>query len=195
MTGMEKISEAILNKVKAEAKEILHDAERRASEEISGAEKLHEERLHILKNQMLEEAKSEANRILARSSIKAKQELLIAKASAIDELTSKVRKLLAVNSRKTGMAGLLKDSVKIIPSKRIVIYVAAKDMVAVKKIIDSDKELNNKITEVKECICTGGLIAEDTEGKMRIDNTYETRLLMLLPRIIPEVSKELFGSS
>ncbi|MCX6013220.1 MAG: V-type ATP synthase subunit E [Chloroflexi bacterium] len=192
---MEKISEAILNKVKAEAKEILNDAERRASEEVCAAEKRREERLYSWKNRMLEEARSEANRILARSSIKAKQELLLVKAGMIDELTGRIRQLLTTNSKKTGMPGLIKDSVKVIQSKKIVIYVAAKDVPVVKKIIDSDKELSGKITEVKECDCTGGLIAEDTDGKVRIDNTYETRLLMLLPRIIPDVSKELFGSS
>jgi vacuolar-type H+-ATPase subunit E/Vma4 len=38
----------------------------------------------------------------------------------------------------------------------------------------------------------GGVIAEDVEGKLRIDNTYETRLEMLLPKLLPKISKELF---
>ena len=33
---------------------------------------------------------------------------------------------------------------------------------------------------------------EDTDGKIRIDNTYDTRLEMLLPRLLPEIGKELF---
>ncbi|GAI00113.1 unnamed protein product, partial [marine sediment metagenome] len=33
---------------------------------------------------------------------------------------------------------------------------------------------------------------EDIDGRTRIDNTYETRLEMLLPRLLPEISKELF---
>jgi vacuolar-type H+-ATPase subunit E/Vma4 len=38
----------------------------------------------------------------------------------------------------------------------------------------------------------GGVIAEDVEGKLRIDNTYETRLGTLLPKLLPEISKKLF---
>ncbi len=38
----------------------------------------------------------------------------------------------------------------------------------------------------------GGVIAENIDGKLRIDNTYETRLEMLLPKLLPEISKVLF---
>jgi vacuolar-type H+-ATPase subunit E/Vma4 len=46
--------------------------------------------------------------------------------------------------------------------------------------------------EIKEFDCTGGVIAESIEGKFSLDNTYDTRLEMLLPRILPEISQELF---
>ena len=46
--------------------------------------------------------------------------------------------------------------------------------------------------EVREYNCLGGIIAEDIEGKLRIDNTYETRLEMLLPQLLPKISEELF---
>jgi len=35
-------------------------------------------------------------------------------------------------------------------------------------------------------------MVEDIAGKIRIDNTYDTRLEMLLPRLLPEIGKELF---
>ncbi|GAI43759.1 unnamed protein product [marine sediment metagenome] len=53
----------------------------------------------------------------------------------------------------------------------------------------------SKIMEIKEFDCAGGVIAENIDGKVSIDNTYETRLEMLLPQIVPEISRELFGSS
>jgi vacuolar-type H+-ATPase subunit E/Vma4 len=62
----------------------------------------------------------------------------------------------------------------------------------VKKFLEADKELAGKIVEIREYNCLGGVIAEDVEGKLRIDNTYETRLEMLLPQLLPKISEELF---
>lgn len=195
MAEMDKISESILSKVKDEAEDIINEAKKKAQAEIVAADNKYSSIIESRKNQLLIEARSEANRIMARSSIKGKQELLTIKAGIIAELTERVKKLLVANSKKTGMNGLIKETMKLIQSKKMVIYVSARDISAVKKLVDSDKELSGRIIEIKECECTGGLIAEDTEGKVRIDNTYETRLAMLLPRIIPDISKELFGNS
>jgi vacuolar-type H+-ATPase subunit E/Vma4 len=52
--------------------------------------------------------------------------------------------------------------------------------------------LSAKILEVREVDRLGGVIAEDAEGKLRIDNTYETRLEMALPKLLPKISEELF---
>jgi len=61
------------------------------------------------------------------------------------------------------------------------------------KLVGKDKELAAKVAEIKEHSASGGVIIEDVEGRVRIDNTYETRLEMLLPRLLPEIGKELFG--
>jgi vacuolar-type H+-ATPase subunit E/Vma4 len=71
--------------------------------------------------------------------------------------------------------------------------VSSKDLAAARKLVEKDKELAGRITEVKEHGNLGGVIIEDMGGRVRIDNTYETRLEMLLPRLLPEVGKELFG--
>ena len=72
------------------------------------------------------------------------------------------------------------------------IYVPPKDISMVRESLEEDKELASKIVEVKGGDFLGGVIAEDIEGKIRIDNTYEARLEMLLPKLLPEISKELF---
>jgi vacuolar-type H+-ATPase subunit E/Vma4 len=65
-------------------------------------------------------------------------------------------------------------------------------MTTVRKLMEKDKELAGKIEEIKEHGSMGGVIFEDLDGKVRIDNTYETRLEMLLPKLLPEVGKDLF---
>ena len=59
-------------------------------------------------------------------------------------------------------------------------------------LIKPDKQLAGKIAEIKEFDCTGGVIVEDVDGAIRVDNTYDTRLEMLLPKLLPEIGKELF---
>ena len=38
----------------------------------------------------------------------------------------------------------------------------------------------------------GGVLVENEGNTVCVDNTYTTRLEMLLPRILPEISKKLF---
>ena len=74
------------------------------------------------------------------------------------------------------------------------LFRSPKDVGTVRKLLEAHKDLSDRIVEVRESNCLGGVIAEDIEGKLRIDNTYATRLEMLLPRLLPEISKKLFES-
>jgi V/A-type H+-transporting ATPase subunit E len=194
MRGMEKISEAILDKVRAEAQDIIRDAEVKARERVERAKKQQEARFEEEKNRLIQEAKEEAARVLAQTSLKARQELLLARTGVIDEIINRVRKTLSeIPPDESAPLDLIREAVRTLDVDKAIIYVPAKGISAVKKLVAQDKKLAKSIEEVKECDCTGGVIAEDTEGKMRIDNTYETRLEMLLPRLLPEIGKELFG--
>jgi len=193
MRGMEKISEAILDKARADAQNIVQEAEAKAREKIGKAEKQQEEKLREEKNKLVEEAKGEATRILAQSSITARQELLLAKTRIIDEIINKAKKVLSgFSSDKSSPLDLIKEAIDTLDSDKVRIYVSPKNVATVQKLLKADKELAVKIMEIKELDCIGGVIAEDIDGKTRIDNTYETRLEMLLPQLLPEISKELF---
>ena len=193
MTGMDQISGAILDKVKVEAESIISEAEAKAAGNIAAAKKLKTDSIESAKNKLLAMAKAEANRILARSSIKARQELLSAKATIIEETTEKARKAVAASkSSEKGMASLIREAVAGLNTKKAMLFVNVGDVAMVKKVIAADKKLVDVVAEVNETECSGGVIAEDTEGKTRIDNTFDTRLDILLPKLIPEISRELF---
>jgi vacuolar-type H+-ATPase subunit E/Vma4 len=193
MRGMDKISEAILDKVKAEAKDIIKEAEARAKEEIEQAKKQQAARQEEQKSKFMQEAKEEATRIEAQALVKARQELSRAKADAINEIVDRVKKELSTaSSDKSSFLNLLKEAADAIGINKIGVYVSPKDKSIVQELLKEDKELANKIVEIKEHDFTGGVMVEDIEGKTRIDNTYETRLEMLLPRLLPEIGKELF---
>jgi len=190
---MEKISEAILGKVKAEAQDIAKEAEEKARERIDRAKRQQKARLEEEKNKLIEEAKEEATRILAQSSITARQELLLARTRIIDEIINRVKKTLSgISSDEGSSLDLIKEAINALDIDKARIYVSPKDVSSVRKSLKENKQLANKITEIKEFNGSGGVIIEDIDGKIRIDNTYDTRLEMLLPRLLPEIGKELF---
>jgi len=193
MMGMEKISDAILDKVRVEAQDIIKEAETRAGERIEKAKEQQKARLEEEKNKLIEEAKEEATRILAQSSITARQELLLAKTRIIDEIISTVKKTLSeISSDESSPLDLIKEAINALGSDKARIYVSPKNVSIVQKLVAGDKKLADRISEIREFDGTGGVIVEDIDGKIRIDNTYDTRLEMLLPKLLPEIGKELF---
>ena len=194
MTGMGKIGEAILDKVKAEAKDIVKEAESRAKEEIEQAKKEHQVYVEGEKNRMLQHAREEAIRVQAQANVQSRQEISRAKADIVNEIVDRAReKLASTASKKSSLVLLLRDASELIGIGKGKAYVSAKDIDAVRKILAEDKELSARIAEVKECDCSGGVIVEDKDSKIRIDDTFDTRLEMLLPRLLPEIGKELFS--
>ena len=190
---MEKISQAVLDKVRAEAQNIIREAEEKAQEEIEKAKRQREVRFEEERGRMLGEAEEEAARILAQASIKARQQLSSAKAAAIAKIIDGARKELSrISSDESHLLNLIREAMDGLAVDKGRIYVSPKDVSTVKKLLKADRELSGKILEVRESDCPGGVIAEDAEGKLRIDNTYETRLEMLLPKLLPKISEELF---
>jgi len=190
---MEKISEAVVSKVKLDAQNIIREAEEKAQEEIEKAKRQREVRFEEERGRMLGEAEEEVARILAQASIKARQQLSSAKADTIAKIIDGARKELSrISSDESYFLNLIREAMEGLGVDKARIYVSPKDVSNVKKFLEADKEFSGKIVEVRESNCLGGVIAEDVEGKLRIDNTYETRLEMLLPKLLPKISKELF---
>jgi len=190
---MEKISEAVVGKVKLDAQNIIREAEEKAQEEIEKAKRQREVRFEEERGRMLREAEEEVARILAQASIKARQQLSSAKADTIAKIIDGARRELPqISSDETYFPNLIREAMEGLGVDKARIYVSPKDVSNVKKFLEADKELSGKIVEVRESNCLGGVIAENVDGKLRIDNTYETRLEMLLPKLLPKISKELF---
>jgi len=192
---MEKISEAVLDKVRAESEEIIKDAEEKAAERIEKAREQFNARLEAEKSRLIVEAESESSRILAQSSISVRQELLKAKNDVVDQIVSRLKKKLAeMPDRAAQAVNLAREGIEVLGADEVIVSVAPVDAAGVRELVKKDKGLSSVIKEVRETRCTGGAMVENMEGRFIIDNTYDTRLETLLPRILPEISKELFGS-
>jgi len=193
---MERIGDAVVSKVKLDAEKIVSEAQEKAREETEKARAQREARFEEQRGRMLAEAGEEAARVTAQASIKSRQRLSSAKADAVARVVDGTRKQLAgMSGDEASLLGLIREAIAGLSVDKAMIYVSPGDVSSVKKALETDKELSSRILEVRESDCLGGVIAEDAQGKLRIDNTYETRLEMLLPRLLPEIGKRLFAAS
>lgn len=192
----DKIREAILKKAKGEADKIVADAEIKARETIEKAKDQWKNKFEEEKKKIISEAHREASRIMAQTSLKTRQEILQEKDNVINVIIENVKKELPeeVMDSKVFLP-LIKETIDAFETdKQVIIYVAPKDIKVVHEIIKEDSELKEKIFEVKELDCLGGIIAESTDGMVSIDNTFDMRLEMLMPKILPDIGKKLFGA-
>lgn len=191
----DKIREAILAKAKSEADDIVADAEAKAREMIQKAQGQKKQRLEEEKKKIMSEAQREASKLRAQASLKARQEILQEKDTILSRIIKDVKDDLSRQIvDKNTFIPLVTTAIDAFETdKPVRIYVASKDLAIVKDIIQNDTNMKAKISEVKEMECLGGVFAESDDGMMSIDNTYDMRLEMLMPKILPDIGKKLFG--
>jgi vacuolar-type H+-ATPase subunit E/Vma4 len=194
-TGMDAISEAVLGKVRAEAEGIVADAKAKADEAVGKARTQRDARLAAERSRLVEEAKVEAARIAAQAAIAARGELAKAKAVVVEEVFSASKAALAGSPGAADELRLLiKEGIATLGLDTARVIVSARDVAAVKAMLGSDRELGGRIAEVKEAAIDGGAIVEDLAGKVRIDNSFGTRLAMVRPAMLVEIGSTLLKS-
>ena len=190
-----KMREAILSKARQEAQILIDEAKSKAGEVVGKAQEQWERRLEAEKKRLLSESRRGAARIIAQADLKARQEILKEKDSIIREMIGKVKERLTENTSETStLERLITEAVDAFESDQALkIMASGKDIKRVREIVAASPVLKDRITGVSEAACMGVVICESVDGKVSVDNTYDTRLQMLIPRILPQVGKVLFG--
>ena len=102
------------------------------------------------KKRIISEAQREASRILAQSSLKARQEILKEQDAAINEIIAKTK--IDLNENATGeeaFAILIREAVEAFESKeKLRLLVSPRDVATVRKVIKEDDNLREQIAEV-----------------------------------------------
>lgn len=191
---MQNISEAVVDKVKEEAQAVVNEAEEEAKKEREKAKAQQDARLEAEKRRLLTAAQEEAARITAQNAMQARQKVANAKAAVLDEIVQKSRaELKKAGTSRESLAYLINDAISGLgQSDKLTVAVSKNDLEVAKEIVKADKTLSSTVSEVKSCDCEGGVLVENEDKTLSVDNTYATRLEMLLPRILPEISKKLF---
>lgn len=189
------IREAILKKARDEAARIVDEAKEKGETIVAQAQERKKQLLEDEKNRVIAEAKREAAKLLAQSTLKERQTILRAKDGVMQEILERARKELERQPMdRNQIESLLNEVLEaLVTDGTIRLFVAPKDSEAVREFIQTRDELKEKIVEVTEQDMMGGIIAETADGMVSIDNSFERRLAMLIPKILPEIGKKLFG--
>jgi V/A-type H+-transporting ATPase subunit E len=171
------------------------DARTRATEMINRAKEQRQSRFEDEKKKRISEARREASKITAQSSLKSRQDILREKDAILNKIIEKVKDQLSrTTMEKEHFLSLARETLEAFETdKQVVLFVSPKDLTTVRSFIEEDSNLKDKISNVKELDCLGGILVQTEDGMVSIDNTYDTRLEMLMPKILPEVGKNLFG--
>lgn len=191
---MQKISEAVVDKVREEAQAIVSEAEEEAKKETDKAKSQRNARIDAEKKRLLNEAREEAARVSAQNAMLAHRKVATAQAEVLESIVAKSReKIGKAPVKKEALAYLIADAIPGLgEADKVTVAVSERDLSLAKDIVKADKQLSQKVLDVVACDCDGGAIIESESKTLSADNTYGTRLEMLLPRILPEISKELF---
>ena len=191
---MQTISEAVVDKVREEAQHLVNEAEEERKKELDKARTQRAARLEADKKRLLTDATEEAARITAQNAMKSRQTVANAKAAVLETIIEKARGTLAkTTTTRESLSFLVHDAIEGLGEiDKVVLLVAQKDLDLARDVVKADKKLAAMVADVKTCDCTGGVSVQTEDNALSVDNTYTTRLEMLLPRILPEIGKKLF---
>jgi vacuolar-type H+-ATPase subunit E/Vma4 len=189
MSEARAIREAVIRKVLEEAEAIIRKAEEESRKMIKEAEErkraiVEEERRKALAELGYEariaEAKLSARLIIS----KAKSELLnsiISKATAI--LRSLPPNLKLESLRKLLEESLDNALVSLGTVRKLIIYVAEQDMELAKNLVINVSRERGIELELRSAKILGGVVVEEPESGVVIDNSFDSRLFRLVSRL------------
>lgn len=161
---------------KAEAEVILTDAKKRSEALINAAKAKTEEQIATLEKKEL-----------ASTNLESKKPLLDAKRQLIEKTYADVKfkiSKLDTPTRKTLLKNLMADSLKQMPDAKKV-YVNKNDMSLVKPFA--------KTMTISERDMLGGVIIENSDGTVRIDNSFDMLLESIRNSTLKEAADILFN--
>ena len=184
--GLEKVKQEILEKARKEAAEITDAAKAEAKTIMRSAEKQMQNYELLIVEDVSRSVEQMKRRQLASAELGLQKQALAAKNELIESVFSDVRKRLRQleeKKRETHVKSLLE--------------IAGKEIdVAVVHCNARDAEFlwsYGKLGVVKDDTLLGGIIAESSDGRLRVDYSYETVLEQVKSKVLSDVARLLFG--
>ncbi len=194
--SLEELRKSVLQKAKDKAAKIIDEAKKEAQKIIDEAQQEYKRRLETERMKALSELRERWNREYVSKSMETNMKLLQLKRNLLNNLVEEAKKRLkelTPEAREQSIKNLLKESVnQSIIRGKFIIKVLPKDMEPLKKAL-KELGLTEKVAGVEKLDekYLGGLLLENIDKTVAIDNTYSTRLKRALSILYDEVNKEI----
>lgn len=199
MESIELLEKAVLEKAHREAESRIDRAVKEARKIIEEAEEMKRKSIEDEKRKILEELNYDAR--IAEAKLRARLIIHNAKHQIIRELEKSIINFLENLSIEERLKSLLKLLDEALQS--IFHSYGSVDQVVI-KISKRDAQFSNQLKEyarvryginissVEFVEIFGGLILESTDGMISIDNSYDSRISIILKNALPNLVKEIF---
>lgn len=191
-------SSLILEKIREdsekEVERIIGEAKKKSEEIIKKSEKEGKERYEELIIQGKKNAELEKQRIIANARLQAKKLILETKESIIEKTFSlaekKLRDIVSSDEYESILRKLIEEAISSIPDKQLQILCDERDRELLRKII---KEFPRVELSEENISTIGGIIVKSKDGRIQVDNTFETRIERMRNDLRVKVARILFG--
>jgi len=179
--GLEKVKDRVLQEAKGKAATATNQANEEARKITSVASKKAKEAEKVFTEKLNEEVASVANRQKAAGKLEAKKLNLSFRKQFIDEILEQVKE--KINN--------LPDATRAKHVKKLLDKAGKEITIATVYCNKKDRKHVGK-HKVKDTDIIGGIIAESSNGTLRVDYSYETLLEQLQESLMPELNEMLF---
>ena len=191
-------SSLILEKIREdsekEVERIIGEAKKKSEEIIKKSEKDGKKRYEELIIQGKKNAELEKQRIIANARLQAKKLILETKESIIEKTFSlaekKLRDMVSSDEYENILRKLIEEAISSIPDKQLQILCDERDRELLRKII---KEFPRVELSEENISTIGGIIVKSKDGRIQVDNTFETRIERMRNDLRVKVARILFG--
>jgi len=195
--NLNKIVSKIRKDAQAEASKIIEKARKQAEEIRREAEREAEKKYSEMISSYQREAEQEKQRIVANAKLKARKIVLDAREEVISEAFSEAverLKNLPRDKYREVLLNLIKEGVEAIQGDaEVLLRKEDSRLITSTMLKELSSELGFQIKKSKERISAiGGVVVRSSDGRIEVDNTFETRLERQKDELRKEVAKVLF---
>ncbi len=190
----ERLREEVLARARAKAEKIIEDAKRQAEEIIRKAQEEYRRRLEEARREAYHRVVSEENEKYIRRVMELNMEVLKEKNRMIKYIEEEAKRRLAELSpedRLVSLKVLIQDALNTgMFTGKFRVRVRKEDVELAKKALN---ELGLEAEVAPDLDGLGGVIVENDDSTIAVDNTYETRLEQAMKAVIAKLNELVFG--
>lgn len=190
----ERLREEVLARARAKAEKIIEEARREAEKIVRKAQEEYRKRLEEARREAHHRLVSEENEKYIRRVMELNMDVLKEKNRMIKQIEEEARKRLAglgPEERLASLKVLIQDALNTgMFSGRFRVRVCEKDEEQARRALE---DLGLEAEVVPDLSGLGGVIVENEDSTIAVDNTYETRLGQAMKAVIAKLNELVFG--